>query len=86
MTLAFIPLAEETGLIVPIGEWVLRTAVKQNKEWKDAGYKPLQIAVNLSTRQFKQHNVIAMIADLLNETGHEGQWLELERDIHHLVP
>src|SRR3989344_5709599 len=51
--LDFIPLAEETGLIIPIGEWVLRTACRQAQAWRDAGFRDLQIAVNLSGRQFQ---------------------------------
>ncbi|ADI83323.1 putative bifunctional diguanylate cyclase/phosphodiesterase [Geobacter sulfurreducens] len=74
----FIPLAEETGLIVPIGEWVLRTACAQNKAWQDAGLPPLRMAVNLSARQFRQENLIQMVADALAETGLDPRWLELE--------
>ncbi|MGH8671065.1 MAG: bifunctional diguanylate cyclase/phosphodiesterase [Burkholderiales bacterium] len=74
----FIPLAEETGLIVPIGEWVLRTACAQNRAWQDAGLPPLRIAVNLSARQFRQENLLAMVWRVLEETRMEAQWLELE--------
>lgn len=74
----FIPLAEETGLIVPIGEWVLRTACAQNKAWQEAGLPPLRMAVNLSARQFRQENLIQMVADVLVETGLDPRWLELE--------
>jgi diguanylate cyclase (GGDEF)-like protein len=74
----FIPIAEETGLIVPIGEWVLRTACAQNKAWQDAGYPPLCVAVNLSARQFQTQNLAALVRDILQETGLEPQWLELE--------
>ncbi|ABB33299.1 diguanylate cyclase/phosphodiesterase with PAS/PAC sensor(s) [Geobacter metallireducens RCH3] len=74
----FIPLAEETGLIVPMGEWVLRTACAQNKAWQDAGLPPLRMAVNLSARQFRQENLIAMVEEILMETGLAPQWLELE--------
>lgn len=74
----FIPLAEETGLIVPIGEWVLRTACAQNKAWQEAGLPPLRMAVNLSARQFRQENLIQMVADVLAETGLDPRWLELE--------
>jgi diguanylate cyclase (GGDEF)-like protein/PAS domain S-box-containing protein len=75
----FIPTAEETGLIVPIGEWVLRTACMQNKAWRDAGKLPsLKVAVNLSARQFKQQDIVKMVSRILDETGCRPQWLELE--------
>ncbi|MGG4450052.1 putative bifunctional diguanylate cyclase/phosphodiesterase [Brevibacillus porteri] len=74
----FIPLAEETGLIVPIGEWVLRTACQQNKAWAEAGYPSLRIAVNLSARQFQQENLVGMIKQVLQETQMQPQFLELE--------
>lgn len=74
----FIPLAEETGLIVPIGEWVLREACRQNKAWRDAGYAPLRMAVNLSARQFRQQNLVEITAAVLNESGLHPDGLELE--------
>jgi EAL domain-containing protein (putative c-di-GMP-specific phosphodiesterase class I) len=74
----FIPLAEVTGLIVPIGEWVLRQACAQIQAWRAAGVQPLVVAVNLSGRQFKEPNLIAMIRTLLEETQVEAAWLELE--------
>jgi len=74
----FIPLAEETGLIIPIGEWVLRTACKQHKEWLDQGMRPLRLAVNLSRRQFRQKNLIEMIGEALDESGLPPDLLELE--------
>ncbi len=74
----FIPVAEETGLIIPIGEWVLRTACAQNKAWQVAGFPPMRVAVNLSARQFQQHNLLEMVVLALQETGLEPQWLELE--------
>lgn len=74
----FIPLAEETGLIVPIGEWVLYTACKQMKEWQDRGFPPINVSVNLSPRQFQQHNLIDRIAEILEETGLNPEFLELE--------
>ena len=55
----FIPIAEETGLIVPIGEWVLKNACKQIKEWQEQGYPLISVAVNLSVRQFEQNNLFA---------------------------
>ena len=74
----FIPLAEETGLIVPIGEWVLKTACAQAVAWKDAGLGNLQMAVNLSARQFGQKNLLKSITDILLETGMDPLKLELE--------
>ena len=74
----FIPLAEESGLIVPIGEWVLRTACSQNKTWQDAGLPPMMIAVNLSLKQFHQPKLVETIAKVLEQTGLEARFLELE--------
>ncbi|WP_461568738.1 putative bifunctional diguanylate cyclase/phosphodiesterase [Thermincola ferriacetica] len=74
----FIPVAEETGLIVPIGEWVLYTACMQNKYWQQKGYAPIRVAVNLSARQFQQRNLVSMIARVLEKTGLDPNCLELE--------
>jgi EAL domain-containing protein (putative c-di-GMP-specific phosphodiesterase class I) len=74
----FIPLAEETGLIVPLGEWVLRTACAQNREWQKQGLPPLRVAVNLSPRQFRQENLVSEVARTLRETGLDAGSLELE--------
>ncbi|WP_059752520.1 putative bifunctional diguanylate cyclase/phosphodiesterase, partial [Thiobacillus denitrificans] len=84
----FIPLAEETGLIVPIGEWVLRTACLQIKAWQEEGMPFLPVAVNLSARQFRQfsasgeatgiHNLVETIERVLEETGVDPSCLELE--------
>ena len=74
----FIPVAEETGLIVPIGEWVLRTACAQNKAWQEQGYPHLRMAVNISARQFREPGFIKLVAGILKETGLDAQWLELE--------
>lgn len=74
----FIPLAEETGLIIPIGEWVLRTACAQNKAWQNAGYAPLCVAVNLSARQFRQQILAELVAGILKETRLNPERLELE--------
>jgi diguanylate cyclase (GGDEF)-like protein/PAS domain S-box-containing protein len=74
----FIPIAEETGMILPLGEWILRTACYQNKSWQTAGYTPLRVSVNLSSRQFMLQNLVEMIKRILNETGLDGHWLELE--------
>lgn len=74
----FIPLAEESGLIIPIGEWVLKTACRQNKAWQDAGLRPLTIAVNLSPKQFRQPKLVEIVDKVLAETGLEPKFLELE--------
>ena len=74
----FIPLAEENGLIIPIGEWVLKTACAQNKAWQNAGLPPISVAVNLSARQFQQPNLVDMVARVLSETNLEPKLLELE--------
>ncbi|WP_330481845.1 putative bifunctional diguanylate cyclase/phosphodiesterase [Tumidithrix elongata] len=74
----FIPLAEDNGLIVTIGEWLLRNVCKQSQAWQDAGLKPVTVGVNLSARQFLQPNLVMTIANILAETGLAPQWLELE--------
>jgi len=74
----FVPLAEETGLIIPIGEWVLREACRQARAWQLAGYPDLRVAVNLSARQFQQKNLIAEITSALRESGLDPDYLELE--------
>lgn len=63
----FIPLAEESGLIVPLGEWVLKTACQYNKQWQLAGYEPVNVSVNLSMRQFRQYNLAERIGAILCE-------------------
>ena len=74
----FIPIAEETGLIVQIGEWVLRTACLQNKAWQEAGHPGIQMCVNVSARQFKEANLVARTMAILEETGLSPDFLELE--------
>ncbi len=74
----FIPLAEETGLIVPLGEWVLKTACRQQMEWIAAGNFVGKVAVNLSPRQFRQKNFPQKVASILAETGCPAKYLELE--------
>lgn len=76
--LDFIPLAEKTGLILPMGEWVLRTACRQMKTWLDMGFSIKNTAVNLSARQFGQSDLVSMIASILDETGIYPENLELE--------
>jgi EAL domain-containing protein (putative c-di-GMP-specific phosphodiesterase class I) len=74
----FIPLAEDTGLIAPLSEWVLRTACTQNKAWQDAGFLPMRIAVNCSPKQFQITDLSDIVAKVLAETRLEPCWLELE--------
>ncbi len=74
----FIPVAEDTGLIVPIGKWVLRTACEQNVAWQRAGLPPVVMSVNLSPRQFKDPSLLADIAEVLEQTGMAPELLELE--------
>lgn len=73
----FIPIAEETGMILPLGEWILHEACRQNKEWHDQGFE-LKVSVNLSARQIYQKDLVAMIKQTLTETGLDPKWLELE--------
>lgn len=74
----FIPIAEETGLILQIGEWVLHGACWQNKAWQNAGYAPLRMAVNISSRQFQQSDLVERVSRILRETELAPQYLELE--------
>jgi len=74
----FIPIAEETGLIIPIGEWVLRSACRQARSWIDAGFTSLCVAVNISGCQFKQGNLANLVRQVLEETGLDPANLELE--------
>ncbi|WP_246602816.1 EAL domain-containing protein [Sporosarcina aquimarina] len=74
----FIPIAEETGLILPIGLWVLETACKQAKEWQDLGYPPLRMSVNVSLRQFKSHTFVSDVKETLRTTGLQPNYLNIE--------
>ncbi len=74
----FIPLAEETGLITQIDEWVLRTACAQNITWQKAGYSPVSIMVNLSSRHFQQPDIVDTVSQILKETGLEPGFLGIE--------
>lgn len=75
---AFIPLAEQTGLITTIGEWVLKTACAQNKAWQLKGLKPVQVAVNLSVQQFRTSDLVQVVKSTLAKTGLSPEHLELE--------
>ena len=74
----FVPLAEESGLIIPMGEWILQTACKQNKTWQIAGYDPIYITVNISSVQFKKKNFVESVAQILIDTDLNPEFLELE--------
>jgi len=74
----FIPLAEDSGLIIPLGDWVMRKACLQNKAWQDAGLAPMRLSVNFSARQFQQPAFISTVAEILKETNLDPRWLELE--------
>lgn len=76
--LNFISVAEETDLIIPIGEWVLQTACRQNKEWQRQGYEPIVISVNVSPQQFMKKDFVNLVHYILQETNLEPQYLELE--------
>ena len=74
----FIPLAEACGLIVPIGDWVLNEACRQNKAWQDAGLPSVNISVNISARQFREKDLVSRVVRALQTSGLDGQFLELE--------
>lgn len=74
----FIPVAEETGLILSIGEWVLRSAILQAKQWNEGQQKPITVAINISAVQFRHINFPALVASILEESGASPGWIELE--------
>jgi len=74
----FIPVAEECGTIIPIGEWVIKTACKHNKEWQVLGLPPISMSVNLSAKQFQQDNLKDVIFDCLDESKLSPEWLTVE--------
>ncbi|HLB57668.1 MAG TPA: EAL domain-containing protein, partial [Gammaproteobacteria bacterium] len=74
----FIPLAEETGLIMQIGEWALREACRAAKSWQDQDYQPVSVAVNLSPKQFRHQDIAQLVATILSDTGLNSEYLELE--------
>jgi diguanylate cyclase (GGDEF)-like protein/PAS domain S-box-containing protein len=74
----FIPAAEESGIIVPLGDWVIEEACRQNKAWQDAGMPKIPVSVNLSMRQFSQRNLTDKVSEILRQTGLDAKYLELE--------
>lgn len=88
----FVPLAEETGLIKQMDEWVLRTACKQNKEWQDMGIPPFSVAINLSSNQFASDELPDLVQSVLCDTGLKPEYIELEitetmtMDVEHAIP
>jgi diguanylate cyclase (GGDEF)-like protein len=78
LPIKFIPLAESTGLIVPIGEWVIQEACRQNKKWQDMGLPPIRVAVNLASLQLKQPNLIDVVKNALQDTGLKPEYFEVE--------
>ena len=74
----FIPIAEETGLIAEIGEWVLRSACAENREWQKAGFPLIRVAVNVSGRQITHTPLAAVVKSILEDTGLDPQHLEVE--------
>ena len=74
----FIPVAEETGLIVSIGEWVFRTACEQNRRWQEAGFRPIRIGVNVSGHQIREPGMLDMVRRALSDTGMTADQMELE--------
>lgn len=74
----FIQLAEANGVIIPLGEWILRTACLQTKAWHDQGFSTLKVSVNLSAKQLQHRNIVQVVENVLQETGLKPQYLELE--------
>src|SRR5207253_523466 len=74
----FVPIAEDSGLILPIGQWILREACRQTRAWLDAGLGPMPVAVNISTVEFRSKHFLESIRAILLETGLEPPFLELE--------
>ncbi len=78
LPLEFIPLAESTGLIIAIGDWIIKEACAQNKRWQELGLPPIRVAVNIASLQLKQPNLIKVIKNVLQETGLKPEYLEIE--------
>jgi EAL domain-containing protein (putative c-di-GMP-specific phosphodiesterase class I) len=74
----FVPLLEETNMIIPVGKWVIQEACRQTKAWQDEGYAPIRVAANLSARQLQDDNIVNIVAESLEESGLDPRYLELE--------
>ncbi len=74
----FLPLAEETGIILPLGKWLILTVARQLKAWQLSGYRPIRVTINLSSRQFHQKELSAMTGEILAQEGVKPRWLEFE--------
>jgi diguanylate cyclase (GGDEF)-like protein len=74
----FIPIAEDTGLMVPIGQWILRAACAQGRAWQDQGFRPIRLSINVSGRQLRQHDLVATVGEILRESGLTPGCLEIE--------
>jgi len=82
---AFIPLAEETGLIVALDQWVMKTGMTQMREWYEAGLNPGRLSLNLSVKQLQQEDFIEIVKNILNETGCKAEWIEFEITESHIM-
>jgi len=81
----FIPLAEETGLIIKLDQWVMRTGMQQMKTWHDMGLTPGRLSLNLSVKQLQHEDFVQVIKDMLNVTGCKAEWIEFEITESHLI-
>jgi len=82
---AFIPLAEETGLILALDQWVMKTGMNQMREWYKMGYKPGRLSLNLSVKQLQHKDFISVVKNMLNETGCKAEWIEFEITESHIM-
>ena len=76
--LEFIPVAEESGLIVPIGRWVLEEACRQNKEWRDQGLPPVKVSINMAAPQFRDRNIVSQVKEVIEKSGLPYRYIEIE--------
>jgi len=82
---AFIPLAEETGLIIALDQWVMLTGMKQMRAWYDLGYTPGRLSLNLSVKHLQQRDFITVVKEMLNKTGCKAEWIEFEIIESHIM-